>query len=1137
MSYRIGLQASTGLWIVVDESSGKVVGRGREPSIAVDRAMSRGMSSEFKDSLVSDAQAQKGSNKQELIETHDNRVVQKDSFGNIIENQPTGPTLKETTVVDPPKPSDDPAAPTKVISNVTVLTKTNTSPPEVEAKVESVRDLETKLTTVTVTDANNNVLYTGSSESVQNQIRAEWGAKSGNTELQERIQVRVMSHERNLDVQQQRYDSLNPSATAASAATTNDPSPPPKIKSETVTTDHGDAVPSGDAKKEENIAGTQSESNIKNGQARAADNPIPPTNPGTVVTPVAIKTAPFLGAGILAPLRANQEDAGDARSGQAADSVTKRYEGEELENNPLHDYASYSYSFILAALTPSEFNDLVRKNIVFYNTGYKPNNVIIASGSRKSIQLPRDPRFEKDFYINEMKFTTVVGMNARSRGSNMAEMQFKIVEPMGVSFFDRLYEMASALGFKNYLEIPYLLIIEFMGYRDDGTPDESSKLKSQTKFLPIRLSKIKLNVTNAGSEYDVVAIPYNHAAFLTSEHGSAQANYQISAKTVGEFFAEIDDSTVVNKHLEDQRELDKRIESLKNVRDLGVDATDADIRNAIAEEKTTHAKKYHNAQSYPQALNAFERQAFTLKQVGAVNTYRFNVDPEIANAKIVEFAKTPSTRAAFGSKDANRQAEKNAENGQDGLFAINAGTSNIDVINLVMKNSSYIKDQIVELGGKSSDDPVALAEEKNKPLKWFKIIPSVKILAYDEKRNVYSKEITYHIKPYLMYNTKSPLVPKSIIKNYMREYKYIFTGDNRDILDLSLEFDTLYFTMATVDKNKWSYLNSSPTSAVDDINVFSKNGISSFQPLKTLVVSSNAPMQSGDASIDTSKGIAVSDLWNSVLGSSRGDMINVSLKIIGDPRFIKQDDVFFTPFENTTNNTLEQSNLIDIQRNVVLFDRNERFVKLTFQTPVDYNDNGLLQTDDQFKTSRFTGIYRVIKIDNVLSKGKFEQTLQIVKVFGQDSDYKQYQKQEMERMLANEPSLYGEDWPKPDARKAESASAETKPTPLTLPGSPTGASINPTISKPVAVANLGTTRLDSDPNTNPNETPPTPGVEDRDRLEALRIQNQAGDPDAITEEQVASNRRLNERLTASFGVPPGSVTPSLEDSTSTTAGG
>jgi hypothetical protein len=233
---------------------------------------------------------------------------------------------------------------------------------------------------------------------------------------------------------------------------------------------------------------------------------------------------------------------------------------------------------------------------------------------------------------------------------------------------------------------------------------------------------------------------------------------------------------------------------------------------------------------------------------------------------------------------------------------------------------------------------------------------------------------------------------------------------------------------------------------------------------------------------------------------------------------------------------LEQSNLVSLDRNVVLFDRSERFVKLTFKTPVDYGENGLLQTDDQFKTSRFTGIYRVIKVDNLFVRGKFEQTLQIVKVFGQAEDYAQYQKQEQDRMLANEPDLYATSSSTPDTRQAPASTPDAKTSAMpTLPSIP-GTPAIPSIPGPTAVANLGGTRLDSDPNTNPNETPSTPGVEDRDRLEALRIQNQAGDPDATTAEQVASNRRINERLTASFGVPPGSVTPSLEDSTSTTAG-
>ena len=1069
----------------------------------------------------------------------------------------SGKQLPETTTPAPAPTAEPTPSPTTqaapgntgsesnpTISRVTTFSESTGTERVTTGRVTSERNLYNNTTTVTITDGTGKSVYTGTPDEIRAQIAANPTANS------EQILSAVNKHETSLNSQRVRTTTPTDD-TAANAVIVNDPAPPPPIKVEAVTSDTNNAQASGDPKKEESIsAGSRTAANIANPNealTRAIGNPVPPTNPGTWATPVQLGTARVQHPGALTPLRANQEDVGDARSGTAVDSAIKKSEGEELEANPLLDYSSYTYNFILAALTPGEYNNLSTKNRVYYNTGYKPNNVIIASAGRQGFStLVRQARFTKDFYITDMKFTTVVGMNARTRASNLAEMQFKIIEPMGVSLFDRLYDMANDLKFKNYLEIPYLLIIEFMGYRDDGTPDESSKLKSQTKFLPIKLAKIRLNVTSSGSEYDVTAIPYNHAAFLTSEHGSAQANFQIAAKTVGSFFAEKDDATIVNQFTEDQRELDKRIESLKRVReDLGVDATDADIRNAVNEERQTHAKKYHNAESYAQALNAFERVAFNLKATSAVNYYRFDIAPEIADSKIVELPKLPSTRASFGNRDANRNKDQNVETGGDGLFAINAGTSNIDVINLVMKNSSYIRDQIKDLPVKGNDDPLAIAEKADKPLKWFKIIPSVKILEYDEKRNIYTKEITYHIKPYLIANTKSPLVPKSIIRNFMREYKYIFTGGNQDILDLQIEFDALYYTMATIDKNKWAYLNSSPTSSVDQIKVASRNNEGSvFQPLKVAPVSSNAPMQSGDASIDSSKGIAVSDLYNTIYGSAKGDMINVQLKILGDPRYIKQDDVFFTPIENTVNNTLEQSNLVNADRNIVLFDRNERFVKLTFLTPLDYGDNGLLDQTDRYKTSRFTGIYRVIKIENVFSKGKFEQNIQIVRVFGQDTDYERYNTQQQEEAMRrstmeaeitqviNDASNRDRER-KPDTATSTPASA---PTPATLIPKSSAVTVQPAAI--LAAANVpGTlTRLDSDPNTNPNETPSTPGVEDRDRLEALRIQNQAGDPDAITAEQVASNRRTNERLTAAFGIPPGAQTPSQEDASSAVTG-
>lgn len=830
------------------------------------------------------------------------------------------------------------------------------------------------------------------------------------------------------------------SGTAASAVVVNDPSPPPPIKVESVTSDH--AIPT-------NVPGTEvripvdskTAANIANPNetlTRAIDNPIPPTNPGTVVGNTRIRISGGVQRVVTVPETTNSEDRGNLRD-SVVNSTKKRYESEELPENPLLNYSSYTYGFVLAALSPTEYNSLVRKTADFSVSGYKPKHVVMATASRNSTQLPRDPRFDKDFYITDLKMTTVVGMNARSRSSNVTDLSFKIVEPMGVSLFDRLYDMSSELGFKNYLEISYLLIIEFFGYNDDGTPDQSSELKAHTKLLPIKLAKIKMSVTASGAEYEVQAVPYNHAAFLTTAHGSTPANVQISAKSVGEFFASAGAEAVkaiADRASAEQREVETQTQILSSTAATDIDlgyTTQEDRRKAINELQNKFNSKYFNAQSYTQVLNGFELKMKTERRVESTNIYEFSIDEEIARSAIVEFNKIPANRVAFSRRaEVELYGDQATESGDNGLFAINAGTSVIDVINMVMKNSNYIRDQIKGYNGANQNqDPETIANKINKPLKWYKIIPSVEILEYDSRRNIYTKKITFHIRKFYVYNTKSALAEKSLPKNYMKEYKYIFTGDNRDILDLQIDFDVLYFVTATLDRTKWNVLNSGAQSPTDQLTASTAVKSGTFADLKTNIVSSNASAIAGDGSTESARGIAASDLYNTVLGKGQGDMINVNLKIIGDPRYIKQDDVFFNPSsdlddDRAVKNSGTDSTLINRNQNIVLFDREERFVKLTFNTPLDYGENGLLDTEDRYRTSRFNGLYRVLRIENSFSKGKFEQVLNIVRIFEQEDVEAALNQSDAETQRLLRAAKRAEEAPA-DARQGANSPAETAP--------------------------------------------------------------------------------------------------------------
>jgi hypothetical protein len=134
----------------------------------------------------------------------------------------------------------------------------------------------------------------------------------------------------------------------------------------------------------------------------------------------------------------------------------------------------------------------------------------------------------------------------------------------------------------------------------------------------------------------------------------------------------------------------------------------------------------------------------------------------------------------------------------------------------------------------------------------------------------------------------------------------------------------------------------------------------------------------------SSKTLNQQELAASVLHSinldSRGDMINVKLKILGDPDFIKQDDIFYNSF-------FFQKNDIRINNNggSLWMDTGNLTIQLNINSPVDYDDTFGVAIPNRdpyggiFTYNAFSGIYKIITIENVFSRGKFEQVLDIVR--------------------------------------------------------------------------------------------------------------------------------------------------------------
>lgn len=664
--------------------------------------------------------------------------------------------------------------------------------------------------------------------------------------------------------------------------------------------------------------------------------------------------------------------------------------------NPLHEYASYTYGLSLHLLTADEYNKIVKDG------NYTPNRVLIASAGRYNNtpgpnQFIRSPTFAEDFYFDNFTLETVIGLNAQSRNSNAIQYNFTLIEPYGFTLLDRIIDIckdpAEGVNCKNYLDMPYLLQIDFFGISETG--EITGVIPNTTKRIPIRLNKIDIKISARGAEYAIKGAPYNHSAFdLTTL--STPVAFEVQARTVAEFFQSSESNST--EDTTSQRESGRMWNNNGSI--VGPDGTIQYINPSLM---TTQTKfDLGLITSYGTALNKHQLQMFDSFKIGQNDQYFFNfLDKELAESPFTTSPMTNPKDTGMVAIDKTNSINKSNTglNTRDydpnnRIFQINAGTHIDQVIAWVIRNSKWMEDQVAVPDG---EDPAAYKEKldqlKDKPLSWFKVVPSIELGEFDNIRNVWSRKITYHIQKYEIRNIKVDVGPGAKATTPVKSYDYIYTGKNVDILDLDIQFNALYYNALTINRSALTNVNPTPLASEEHKT---KNTIeytklekdpNAIMPLvnKPQVLDTRARTGSGSNSATQ---VTVADLEASLLTLSQADMMNVKLKILGDPTFIKQDDVFWTPRANeqvVENKTNADKRLTP--DGSLKTDDGELYVNLTFRTPSDIDESiGMMNLDNasnKTKVSLFSGLYRVLKVTNEFRAGQFTQTLDLVRLVNQ----------------------------------------------------------------------------------------------------------------------------------------------------------
>lgn len=610
--------------------------------------------------------------------------------------------------------------------------------------------------------------------------------------------------------------------------------------------------------------------------------------------------------------------------------------------NQLSDFASYTYNIELFLLSPKRYVSVLQspQDVSSILANYA---VPVVRTGGLGPDISED--FNLDFFIDNLNITNLAtGPSQRSTNTNAIEVTFEIREPNGVTLLERLKNAATtALEEKeNYINAPYMLRLTFKGYDDTGAEIVGA---IKPKHIPIKITRLRFNVTESGSTYYCKAIPYHHDVF-NSISSTIPVTVQVSAGTVKDVFT---GAASVQKQVTEQKTVSDelsgqsgQVAAQKTV--FGeANTTLQDAMNNFYKEKTKPIKDEKTGKTSPGAANIEEKISFEFA-------------PEIGNAKVqsekFDALNTPQANEKAYKTIAGAVQGKVTVDKNNNLFKINAGTSIPSLINYVIVASNYIDGNLINQ--ESGEGTGATTEG----LKWFKIIPEItEFIGWDSKDGRYKFHIKYNVILNTVHYEDFPWAKKSAPKGsgVHKVYNYIFSGENTEVQRLKLDFNAAYYDRRTLGTGT---PDSADEKNVEDVHAQIKDVSTQDQGIVN------------DETVDNKR---KKDFFSTVMHSGI-DLVNIELDILGDPAYFPSADTLYQPQGNGG----KVYNSPFMPDGTINYDLTPPYIQINLKTPTDYDPvSGLmdLTKDEKYSSSQFNGVYRVLRVKSSFQGGTFTQVL------------------------------------------------------------------------------------------------------------------------------------------------------------------
>jgi len=661
-------------------------------------------------------------------------------------------------------------------------------------------------------------------------------------------------------------------------------------------------------------------------------------------------------------------------------------------SNILNQYASYNYIWTMWVLRPYDLNfpDVtyrkgVTGDIILKSGSGEPDNRIPLTNYKSKTS---NPSGKFDFFIDNVRIGGLIGLDKNTGNTNANSISFQIIEPYSLGlFFQTLQAAVYKSGSKSWNNVPIMLRLEFTGHKDQY--ELNVKVPNATKYFPLKIINIGMKVSGTGCTYECTAIPWNERAYSTAI-STAKSQVNIEGKTVQEMLQSGPKSLqyTINKIEKDKADANKT-----PIQDKVLILFPVDTKTANDDGGNKDTSSPTGAKINPADLKLINQNLFKKLGVeGDVNPIqKTNVNP--IGTSTMGFGDLQRAKQSFGEEDGVYDSKAGVfkrgnikiESAQ-GVAEFAQGSNIPNMINQIILVSQY---------GRQALENV----DNDGFVPWWRVETQLYLLDSDDnlaKTGNYATLAVYRVVPSAIHSSRflppedRPKGIENLKKVALKEYNYIYTSKNIDILDFNIEFNNGFYKQLTVDmgKRNQGVITKSETGSEATSETKTDSG-KTPPPAKGEVRLPNDSSPSVNDSItigsnkspvgDDDPGTLAAKAFNEAINSML-DMVELDLKILGDPYYLGDS--------NMGNYSAQKTNLRGINKDGAIDGQStEVYITVNFRNPIDIDyTTGLYEFGQGKIVPQFSGLYRVGEVQNEFKGGLFTQSLKLMKMPNQDTD-------------------------------------------------------------------------------------------------------------------------------------------------------